>query len=77
MLTGHVPFAGETASDVIAAVLEREPQPLESRGEEIPLELKRIVSKALHKDGEERYQTIRDMLVDVKSLKQELEFDAK
>ena len=77
MLTGHVPFAGETASDVIAAVLEREPQPLESRGEEIPLELKRIVSKALRKDCEERYQTIRDMLVDLKSLKQELELEAK
>jgi serine/threonine-protein kinase len=76
MLTGQVPFAGETASDVIAAVLEREPQPLVSQGEEIP-ELKRIVSKALRKDREERYQTIRDMLVDLKSLKQELEFDAK
>jgi serine/threonine protein kinase len=77
MLTGRVPFAGETASDVIAAVLEREPQPLVSSGEEIPLELKRIVSKALRKDCEERYQTIKDMLVDLKSLKQELEFDAK
>jgi serine/threonine protein kinase len=54
MLTGRVPFAGETASDVIAAVLEREPQPLVSQEEEIPLELKRIVSKALRKDREER-----------------------
>src|SRR5829696_3151622 len=77
MLTGHPPFGGETASDVIAAVLEREPRPLTSAGEEIPLELKRIVSKALRKDCEERYQTIRDMLVDLRSLKQELEFDAK
>jgi eukaryotic-like serine/threonine-protein kinase len=77
MLTGRVPFSGETASDVIAAVLEREPQPLMSQVEEIPSELKRIVSKALRKDCEERYQTIRDMLVDLKSLKQELELDAK
>ena len=77
MLAGRVPFAGETASDVIAALLEREPQPLASSGKEIPLELKRIVSKALRKDYEERYQTIKDMLVDLKSLKQELEFDAK
>ena len=77
MLTRSVPFEGETASDVIAAVLEREPQPLVSRKEEIPNELKRIVSKALRKDCEERYQTIRDMLVDLKSLKQELELDAK
>jgi eukaryotic-like serine/threonine-protein kinase len=77
MLTGRVPFKGETASDVIAAVLEREPQPLMTQGEEIPIELKRIVSKALRKDPEERYQTIRDMLIDLKSLKQELELDAK
>jgi serine/threonine protein kinase len=37
MLTGRVPFTGETASDVIAAILEREPQPLMSQVEEIPL----------------------------------------
>src|SRR5678815_232310 len=77
MLTGRVPFAGDTASDVIAAVLEREPQPLLSRGEEIPIELKRIVTKALRKDREDRYQTVKDMLVDLKSLKQELDLDAK
>ena len=77
MLTGRVPFAGETASDVIAAVLEREPVPLVSPGEEIPIELKRIVSKALRKDSEERYQTVKDMLVDLKTLKQELEIETK
>ena len=76
MLMGRVPFAGDTSNEVMAAVLEREPQPLLSRGEEIPFELKRIVSKALRKDCEERYQTIRDMLVDLKNLKQELIFDA-
>ena len=76
MLTGRVPFAGETSNEVMAAVLEREPQPLLSRGEEIPFELKRIVSKALRKVCEERYQTILDMLVDLKNLKQELTFEA-
>ena len=76
MLTVRGPFAGKTATDVMVAILERESQPLLSRGQEIPFELKRIVSKALRKDCEERYQTIRDMLLDLKSLKQELEFDA-
>jgi serine/threonine protein kinase len=76
MLTGRVPFTGETASDVIAGVLEREPQPLGLQGEEIP-ELKRIVSKALRKDREERYQTVKDLSLDLKSLKEELEFEAK
>ena len=76
MLTGRMPFPGETSTEVTAAILEREPQPLVSRGEEIPPELKRIVLKAMRKDCEERYQTIRDMFVDLKSLKQELTFDA-
>src|SRR5262249_57196102 len=44
---------------------------------EAPAELERIVSKALRKDREERYQTINDLLVDLKGLKQELEFEAR
>ncbi len=43
----------------------------------MPAELERIVSKALRKDREERYQTVKDLLLDLKSLKQELEFEAK
>ncbi|HJU62327.1 MAG TPA: serine/threonine-protein kinase, partial [Candidatus Binatia bacterium] len=76
MLTGRVPFAGETSTEVMAAILEREPQPLRSYAEEIPLEFKRIVSKALRKNCDQRYQTIRDMSVDLKSLKQELTIGA-
>jgi Tol biopolymer transport system component len=73
MLAGKPPFTGATSSDVLVAVLDREPAPLTGA----PPELQRIVRKALRKDREERYQTIKDLLVDLRELKHELEFQAK
>jgi serine/threonine protein kinase/Tfp pilus assembly protein PilF len=77
MITGHAPFDGATSSDVIAAILKIEPPPLGHYLPEAPGELERIVTKALRKDREERYQTIKDLLVDLKRLRQELEVRAK
>jgi serine/threonine protein kinase/Tfp pilus assembly protein PilF len=78
MVAGCSPFAGSTSSEVLASILsEKEPQPLARYSREAPAELERVVSKALRKDRDERYQTIKDMLLDLKSLKQELEFAAK
>jgi serine/threonine protein kinase/Tol biopolymer transport system component len=77
MVAGRVPFAGETTSDVIVAVLDREPPPLPGGPHEAPLELQRILRKALRKDKEERYQTVKDLLVDLKALKQEVDFELK
>jgi len=77
MVTGQRPFAGNTKSDVLAAVLMVEPQPLADKCPEVPAELNRIVSKALKKDREERYQSIKELLLDLKSLRHELEFAAK
>ena len=77
MVTGHKPFDGETPSDVLAAILKSEPQPLSIFFADAPPELARIVSKTLRKDREERYQVIGDLLLDLKSLRQELEFQAR
>jgi serine/threonine protein kinase/Tfp pilus assembly protein PilF len=77
MLTGRHPFDGEMPTQIIARVLEREPEPLGSRGTAVPAELQRIVSKALMKDRGERYRDIKDLLRDLKALKQDLEFDAR
>ena len=71
MLAGRTPFAGETTNDSIAAILTGEPAPLD---ENTPKELQRIVRKSLQKKRDERYQTIKDFLLDVKNLKRELEF---
>ncbi len=73
MLTGRAPFEGTTTADVIAAILDREPPPLSQYSTDAPAELQRIVTKALRKDRDERYQGIKDLLVDLKSLKQDLE----
>jgi serine/threonine protein kinase/tetratricopeptide (TPR) repeat protein len=77
MVTGDVPFPGDTMSDVIASILKTDPPPLTHETQPVPRELEHIVSKALRKNREERYQHIRDLLIDLKDCKHELEFAAK
>src|SRR2546430_14283276 len=77
MVTGHAPFEGGTPSDVLSLILQREPAPLVSYSPEVPTELERIVRKALRKDKEERYQTIKDLLIDLRNLRKELELSAE
>lgn len=77
MLTGHRAFGGATTSDVMVSVLQHDPPPLARYCRDAPDALEWIVSKALRKDKEERYQTVKDMLTDLKNLKQEIEFETK
>ena len=77
MVTNVTPFSGETPNHAIVAVLEKEPEPLSRRSEDAPAELERIVYKALQKNREERYQTIKDLALDLKNLKHELEVEAR
>ncbi len=76
LIAGQAPFVGPTAIDVMTQVLDRDPRPLSSFAQSVPVELQRIVSKALRKDREERYQTVKDLLLDLKSLKREIEATA-
>jgi serine/threonine-protein kinase len=75
MIGGRVPFEGETSSDVIAAILEREPTSLSRYTPEVPNELEWIVKKALRKELGDRYQTAKELLTDLKSLHHRLEFE--
>jgi Tol biopolymer transport system component/predicted Ser/Thr protein kinase len=77
MVTTRVPFEGATTSDVIVSILEREPPPLAQFSPAAPAELQRIIAKALHKDREGRYQTAKELLIDVRNLKQDVELEAK
>src|SRR5712692_4076244 len=77
MVTGHVPFAGETPTETISLILQKEPAPLTRYIHEAPAELERIVTKALTKDREQRYQTAKDLLIDLRNLKRKLEVDAE
>jgi len=77
MLTGQAPFKGETITDIIVSIIDREPPPLSQSLPQAPPELERIVMKMLAKSRDERYQTAKDLAIDLKKLKQRLEFDAE
>jgi tetratricopeptide (TPR) repeat protein len=77
MVTGRTPFEGETTTDVIVAITQKEPAPLLRFAPTVPAELDWIVTKALRKDRDERYQTIKELLTDLRRLKQRLEFEAE
>lgn len=72
MITGTMSFNGATRTDIIIAIVQQEPLPLAHYAPEVPAELQRIVSKALRKERDERYQPIKDLMLDLKSLKDEL-----
>ena len=75
MVAGRKPFSGETATDVIVSIVNREPDALSKAAPEaIPLQP--IVMKALAKDPNERYQTAEAIAGDLKSLKKDLELGA-
>lgn len=68
LLTGQLPFKGDYEQAVIYSILNQEPEPLTSLRSNIPLELERIVQKLLAKDPDERYQSMTDVLVDLRTL---------
>jgi eukaryotic-like serine/threonine-protein kinase len=76
LLTGRLPYGGSSIYEIIAAVLsDREAPPVSGYSSGIPAELDRIVAKALRKNREERYQTTKDFLLDLQSLRQRLELE--
>src|SRR4051812_32716106 len=77
MVARRPPFTAATASDLIAMILHKEPAPLARYAQEVPAELERIVTKTLRKNRDERYQSVKDLGLDLKSLKQHLEFEAE
>jgi eukaryotic-like serine/threonine-protein kinase len=77
MLSGRQAFTGDNSIDVIGAILYREPVPLGKLLPELPREIERIINKTLKKDREERYQTAKDLLIDLKDVRQNLEFERK
>lgn len=74
MLSGKLPFQGETTSDVIASILKSEPLPL---SQFVSADLENIVFKALEKNSNERYQSIDEFYDEIKLIRRELEFENK
>src|SRR5437667_3138129 len=77
MVTGHVPFTGDTPREVMSAILEKEPPPLTSYIKQTPAELQQIISKTLRKNRKERYHSARELLQALKDLRHKLEVEAE
>jgi serine/threonine-protein kinase len=77
MIAGRVPFEGDSFGDVISGILSKRPAPLARYAPDVHPELDRIVTKSLTKNRDERYQTIKDLLIDLKRLKQRVDLQAE
>jgi Tol biopolymer transport system component len=75
MITGRKPFADQSPADIIVSILEREPPPLTVYAPDCPGELQRIITRALAKDRERRYQTAGELLEDLSILAAQLPAD--
>ncbi|MDI1241940.1 MAG: serine/threonine-protein kinase, partial [bacterium] len=75
MLTGHAPFRGETSADMVAEIMKTHPELPSRLATDVPERLDEIISKSLEKNPDERYQTAKDLLIDLKRLKRNLELE--
>lgn len=73
MIAGRAPFEGKSTGDMLVAILDRDPLPLARFAPAIPDELDWIVTKALAKEREDRYQSAKSLLNDLKRLQKRLQ----
>jgi len=78
MVAGRLPFEGSNTNEILASTLsDREPPPLSRYARDVPPELEWIVEKALRKDRDERYQGVKDLLLDLRNLQHRLDFETE
>jgi len=73
LITGQLPFRGDRDQAVVHAILREKSQPLTSLRSGVPLEFERIINKCLDKDPGYRYQSVSELLADLKRLKRDME----
>ena len=73
MVSGQLPFRGEYTQSLVYAIIHEKPDPLTALRTGVPLELERIVQKALSKDREDRYQSASDFAADLRVLRKTLD----
>ncbi len=71
MATGRLPFAGASVTETLDRILHAEPAAIGSFNSDAPADLERIVRKCLEKDREARYQSARELLIDLQNLKRD------
>ncbi|HKA21488.1 MAG TPA: protein kinase [Blastocatellia bacterium] len=77
LVSGRQPFTGETAAATLSEILTREPQPLSRYVGEAPSQFQWIASKALRKNKGERYQTAKELFIDLSTLREDMMFAAR
>lgn len=73
MLTAKLPFNGESTTSIIDQIVHYEPPALARLNYNVPQEFERIIRKTLEKDPEFRYQSAREMYIDLRNLQRDLE----
>ncbi|HEX6043847.1 MAG TPA: UvrD-helicase domain-containing protein, partial [Pyrinomonadaceae bacterium] len=73
MLTGTAPFVHDNRIDTMHAILHRDPQLPVADGAQLPVDLQRILTRALAKTPKDRYQTVDELAADLKAVKRDLE----
>ena len=78
MVARRLPYEGATKTEILASILsDKAVPPLARYSREAPYDLERIVEKALAKERDQRYQSAKDLLIDLRQLKKRLEVDAE
>jgi eukaryotic-like serine/threonine-protein kinase len=77
MVAGRSPFAAPSGTEVLAAILDRDPAPLARFDPDTPVELQRIVTKCLRKERALRYQGAQDLLLDLEALRDDVHAQAR
>jgi eukaryotic-like serine/threonine-protein kinase len=75
-LTTRLPFQGTSATEIIDNILHREPVPIAHLAADVPAELERVVRKCLEKDRDRRYQSARELGIDLRNLKRDMDSGA-
>jgi Tol biopolymer transport system component len=77
MVAGRSPFAAPSGTEVLAAILDRDPAPLARFDPDTPAELQRMVTKCLRKERTLRYQVVQDLLLDLEALRDDVRAQAR
>ena len=73
MVAGRLPFEGTSPNEIIVSIIHKKQRPIARYAPDVPPELERIIEKSLSKKRDDRYQTLKDMQIDLRRLKRHLD----
>ncbi|GMR22052.1 MAG: serine/threonine-protein kinase [Acidobacteriota bacterium] len=76
LATGRLPFSGASPTETLARITSSQPEAIARLNYDVPAELERVIRKCLEKDRDARYQSAKELLVDLKNLKRDTESGA-